>query len=57
MNVDNTDKERIREEVARYKHKADERLKIKGRTLAEDMKDLALQNVLGNLLHFIDNMD
>lgn len=44
-------------EIKRYKHKADERLKIKGRTLAEDCKDSALQNLCGNLLHFIDTLE
>ena len=40
-------------EIKRYKNKADERLKIKGRTLSEEQKDLALQNLCGNLLHFV----
>lgn len=44
-------------EIKRYKHKADERLKMKNRTLSEDMKDLALQNLCGNLLHFIDTLE
>ena len=44
-------------EIIRYKHKADERLKIKGRTLAEDCKDSALQNLCGNLLHFINTLE
>lgn len=44
-------------EIKRYKHKADERLKIKGRTLAEDWKDSALQNLCGNLLHFLDTLE
>ena len=51
-----TDKEKIKAEIKRYKHKADERLKIKGRTIAEDSKDIALQNLCGNLLHFIDSL-
>lgn len=44
-------------EIKRYKHKADERLKIKGRTLVEDHKDFALQNLCGNLLYFIDTLE
>ena len=44
-------------EIKRYKHKADERLKMKDRTLSDDMKDLALQNLCGNLLHFIDTLE
>ena len=54
-----TDKEKlesIKAEIKRYKHKADERLKIKGRTISEDCKDSALQNLCGNLLHFIDSL-
>ena len=43
-------------EIKRYKNKADERLKIKGRTFGEEQKDLALQNLCGNLLHFIDSL-
>ena len=46
------DKDAIVTEIERYKHKADERLKIKNRALLEDMKDLALQNLCGNLLNF-----
>ena len=51
------DKDALVAEIKRYKHKADERLKIKGRTLAEDLKDSALQNLCGNLLHFIDTLE
>lgn len=51
------DKSALVAEIERYKHKADERLKIKGRTLAEDCKDSALQNLCGNLLHFIDTLE
>lgn len=51
------DKAAVVAEIKRYKHKADERLKIKGRTLAEDLKDLALQNLCGNLIHFIDTLE
>ena len=51
------DKAALVAEIKRYKHKVDERLKIKGRTLAEDLKDLALQNLCGNLLHFIDTIE
>ena len=51
------DKAAVVTEIERYKHKADERLKIKGRTLAEDCKDSALQNLCGNLLHFIDTLE
>lgn len=43
-------------EIKRYKNKADERLKIKGRTFGEEQKDLALQNLCGNLLHFIASL-
>lgn len=51
------DKAAVVAEIERYKHKADERLKMKNRTLSEDMKDLALQNLCGNLLHFIDTLE
>ena len=51
------DKAVVVEEIKRYKHKADERLKIKGRTLAEDLKDSALQNLCGNLIHFLDTLE
>lgn len=51
------DKSALVAEIKRYKHKADERLKIIGRTLAEDLKDSALQNLCGNLLHFIDTLE
>ena len=51
------DKDAVVAEIKRYKHKADERLKIKGRTLAEDCKDSALQNLCGNLLHFLDTIE
>lgn len=43
-------------EIKRYKNKADERLKIKGRTFGEEQKDLALQNLCGNLLYFISSL-
>lgn len=49
------DAEKLIAEIKRYKNKADERLKIKGRTYAEEQKDLALQNLCGNLLHFISS--
>lgn len=51
------DKSATKAEIKRYKHKVDERLKIKGRTLEEDLKDSALQNLCGNLLHFIDTLE
>ena len=51
------DKSALVAEIKRYKHKADERLKIIGRTLAEDLKDSALQNLCGNLLHFLDTLE
>lgn len=51
------DKAAVVAEIKRYKHKAHERLKIKGRTLAEDCKDSALQNLCGNLLHFLDTLE
>ena len=51
------DKDALVAEIERYKHKADERLKIKGRTLSEDCKDSALQNLCGNLLHFINTFE
>lgn len=51
------DKDAVLAEIERYKHKADERLKIKNRTLAEDLKDSALQNLCGNLMHFLDTLD
>ena len=51
------DKSVVVAEIKRYKHKADERLKIKGRSLAEDSKDSALQNLCGNLLHFLDTLE
>lgn len=51
------DKDTVVAEIKRYKHKADERLKINGRTLAEDCKDYALQNLCGNLLHFLDTLE
>lgn len=51
------DKDVIVTEIERYKHKADERLKIKNRALLEDMKDLALQNLCGNLLNFINTLE
>lgn len=50
------DAEKLIAEVRRYKNKADERLKIKGRTFGEEQKDVALQNLCGNLLHFIDSL-
>ena len=51
------DKDAIVTEIEIYKHKADERLKIKNRALLEDMKDLALQNLCGNLLNFINTLE
>lgn len=51
------DKDALVAEIKRYKHKANERLKIKGRTLTEDCKDSALQNLCGNLLHFLDTLE
>ena len=50
------DSEKLKAEIKRYKNKADERLKIKGKTFSEEQKDLALQNLCGNLLHFIDSL-
>lgn len=50
------DAEKLIAEIKRYKNKADERLKIKGRTFSEEQKDLALQNLCGNLLHFITSL-
>lgn len=50
------DADKLIAEIKRYKNKADERLKIKGRTYAEEQKDLALQNLCGNLLHFISSL-
>ena len=50
------DAEKLKAEVKRYKNKADERLKIKGRTFSEEQKDLALQNLCGNLLYFISSL-
>ena len=50
------DAEKLIAEIKRYKNKADERLKIKGRTFSEEQKDLALQNLCGNLLHFINSL-
>ena len=50
------DAEKLISEIKRYKNKADERLKIKGRTFCEEQKDIALQNLCGNLLHFIDSL-
>lgn len=50
------DAEKLIAEIKRYKNKADERLKIKGRTFSEEQKDLALQNLCGNLLHFIGSL-
>lgn len=50
------DAEKLIAEIKRYKNKADERLKIKGRTLGEEQKDLALQSLCGNLLHFITSL-
>ena len=50
------DAEKLIAEIKRYKNKADERLKIKGRTFSEEQKDSALQNLCGNLLHFIDSI-
>ncbi len=50
------DAEKLKTEIKRYKNKADEHLKIKGRTFGEEQKDLALQNLCGNLLHFIDSL-
>ena len=50
-------KDHVVAEIKRYKHKADERLKIKGRSLAEERKDSALQNLCGNLLYFIDTIE
>lgn len=50
------DTEKLKAEIKRYKNKADERLKIKGRTFSEEHKDLALQNLCGNLLHFISSL-
>lgn len=49
------DAEKLIAEIKRYKNKADERLKIKGRTFSEEQKDLALQNLCGNLLYFISS--
>lgn len=51
------DKSVVVAEIKRYKHKVDERLKIKNRALSDDMKDLALQNLCGNLLHFINTLE
>ena len=51
------DKDKTIDEIRRYKNKADERLKIKNRSLSEDTKDLAIQNLCGNLLHFINNLE
>lgn len=50
------DSEKLIAEIKRYKNKADERLKIKGRSYAEEEKDSALQNLCGNLLHFISSL-
>lgn len=50
------DAEKVIAEIKRYKNKADNRLKIKGRTFSKEQKDLALQNLCGNLLHFIDSL-
>lgn len=50
------DAEKLISEIKRYKNKADERLKIKGRTFGEEQKDLALQNLCGNLLYFIESL-
>lgn len=50
------DADKLIAEIKRYKNKADERLKIKGRTFGEEQKDLALQNLCGNLLHFITSL-
>ncbi len=50
------DAEKLKAEIKRYKNKADERLKIKGRTFGEEQKDFALQNLCGNILHFIDSL-
>lgn len=50
------DAEKLITEIKRYKNKADERLKIKGRTFSEEQKDLALQNLCGNLLYFITSL-
>ena len=47
------DADKLIAEIKRYKNKADNRLKIQGRTFAEEQKDVALQNLCGNLLHFI----
>lgn len=43
-------------EIERYKRKADARLKMKGRTIDDDRKDTALQNLCGNLLYFIRSL-
>ena len=51
------DKDALVAEIKRYKHKADERLKIKGRSLAEERKDSALQNLCGNLIYFLDTLE
>lgn len=49
--------EQIKAEIERYKHKADTRLlQLKKRTLLEEAKDIALQNLCGNLLHFIKSL-
>lgn len=50
------DADKILAEIKRYKNKADNRLKIKGRTFSEEQKDLALQNLCGNLLYFIASL-
>ena len=50
------DTEKLITEIKRYKNKADERLKIKDRSYAEEEKDSALQNLCGNLLHFISSL-
>ena len=50
------DAEKLKTEIKRYKNKADSRLKMKGRTFSEEQKDLAIQNLCGNLLHFIDSL-
>lgn len=51
------DKDKVAAEIKKYKHKADKRLKIKGRTLDEAGEDLALINLCDKLLHFLDTIE
>lgn len=50
------DAEKLKAEIKRYKNEADERMEIRVRTCAEELKDLALQNLCDNLLNFIDSL-